>query len=286
MIIIILISLLIIIFPVNIYLSNNWVKINKYVLKLDKLPSEFNDYTIVQMTDNHIKSTKDVELDKKFISKAEKKLKAQGKEIDCIVFTGDLIDEVQKPIPTGTLEMLAQLAEKYPVYLVQGNHDDREFIKERYADSGINVLKNESAKLQRGSASLWITGITDSLNNVDNEEGVFSNIPINDFNLVLVHAPNKFKILANYRADLILCGHTHAGQFRLPFFSVLYAPNQGIFPHYGRGFYEEKRPGKGASVMYVNSGIGYTRPIKCRFFNRPEIAVFTLEKNNLSYRED
>lgn len=278
--ILIIAAILIIIFPVNIYLSNNWLEINEYKLKFNRLPVEFDGYIIVQMTDNHIKSTKDVEINKKFISKTEKKLADEGKKIDCIVFTGDLIDQTQKPLPAGTLEMLAQLAQKYPVYFVQGNHDNLEAINEQYAGLGIKVLNNESVKVQKNLAKLWITGIADSLDGFDNQESAFNDVPIDDFNLVLVHAPNKFKILTNYGADLILCGHTHAGQFRLPFMPVLYAPNQGVLPEYGYGFYEEKVPGHGTSVMYINKGIGYTKPIKCRFFNRPEMAVFTLEKSN------
>lgn len=277
---IIIIAVLVIIFPVNIYLSNNWLEVNQYTLKFNKLPDEFNGFTIVQITDNHIKSTKDVELNKKFISKTEKKLAGKGKKIDCIVFTGDLIDEAKKPLPAGTLEMLAQLARKYPVYFVQGNHDNMETINKQYSSLGINVLNNESIIVQKNSAKLWITGIADSLNGFDNEVEVFNKIPKDDFNLTLVHAPNKFKALSSYGADLILCGHTHAGQFRLPFIPVLYAPNQGILPKYGYGLYEGRDQVQGASIMYVNKGIGYTRPIKCRFFNRPEAAVFTLGKNN------
>lgn len=73
-----------------------------------------------------------------------------------------------------------------------------------------------------------------------------------------------------YPFDLILSGHTHGGQVRLPFINGLYAPNQGIFPRYGGGLYKHNETthiiSRGLSVMRFPPRIG----------NPPELVIITL----------
>lgn len=272
------IAVLIAVFPVNIYISDHEIEIKEYTVKLSRLPAEFNGFTILQLTDNHLKSSSDVELNKKFINTAETKLSKEGKKIDCVVITGDLLEFSDDVLPKGTMDMLAELTKSYPVYYVDGNHDGYKENNAKYSNVGVRVLDNESIKLYKGSSKIWITGISDPIHKQDDEDTAFKNVAANEFNLVLIHAPSKFKELSDYGADLILCGHTHAGQISIPFLPVLYAPGQGIFPKYGYGFYTERRQDGGETVMYVSKGIGHTYPLDFRFFNRPELAVFTLEK--------
>ena len=71
--------------------------------------------------------------------------------------------------------------------------------------------------------------------------------------------------------DLVLSGHAHGGQFRLPFIGGLIAPGQGIFPKYDAGAYSEKR-----TTMIVSRGIGNSI-IPVRFNNRPEVVIVHLD---------
>ena len=92
------------------------------------------------------------------------------------------------------------------------------------------------------------------------------------FRLLLSHQPQIIEGLSYFKDILVLSGHTHGGQIRLPLCSTLIAPGQGIFPKYGDGFYKVK-----SCYLYISKGIGASR-IPIRFFNRPEIAVLTLKR--------
>ena len=73
--------------------------------------------------------------------------------------------------------------------------------------------------------------------------------------------------------DLVLTGHAHGGQFRLPLIGGLIAPNQGLFPKYDDGLYSE-----GNTNMIVSRGLGNSI-IPVRLFNAPEIVCIELESN-------
>ena len=71
--------------------------------------------------------------------------------------------------------------------------------------------------------------------------------------------------------DLVLSGHAHGGQFRLPFVGGLVAPNQGLFPKYDAGLYTEEN-----TNMIVSRGIGNSI-LPFRFNNRPEVILIELK---------
>ena len=91
-----------------------------------------------------------------------------------------------------------------------------------------------------------------------------------DFTLLLSHRPELFDVYTEAGLDLILTGHAHGGQFRLPFIGGLAAPNQGLFPKYDAGVFSEND-----THMVVSRGIGNSI-IPLRFNNPPEIVVVKL----------
>ena len=94
------------------------------------------------------------------------------------------------------------------------------------------------------------------------------------FEVVLAHRPQYFDIYAESDADLVLSGHAHGGQFRLPFVGGVYVPSQGLFPKYDEGVFSEN-----GTTMVISRGLGNSRfPI--RFNNRPEIVVIELENGD------
>nr|MBO2493209.1 hypothetical protein [Clostridia bacterium] len=92
--------------------------------------------------------------------------------------------------------------------------------------------------------------------------------------MLLAHRPGMFSLYSSYQFDVILSGHAHGGQVRLPFRGGLVAPNQGLFPKYTAGEYEKED-----NVMIVSRGLGNSI-FPQRIFNRPEAIVITL-KNTL-----
>jgi len=92
------------------------------------------------------------------------------------------------------------------------------------------------------------------------------------FRLMLTHKPHLIDAYQNSGADLVLSGHAHGGQVRLPFVGGLYAPGQGIFPRYTSGLYRLKN---GVS-MIVNRGLGDSQ-FPWRINNPPHVIVITLK---------
>lgn len=98
--------------------------------------------------------------------------------------------------------------------------------------------------------------------------------------LLLSHRPERFGAYVKCGFDLVLCGHTHAGQIRLPFIGALFAPNQGWFPRFVNGMYQAQTPHRtyGTTTrMIVSRGIG-TSVVPIRTFNRPDVVFISLCK--------
>ena len=91
------------------------------------------------------------------------------------------------------------------------------------------------------------------------------------YTILLSHRPELFDIYVKSGVDLVLSGHAHGGQFRLPFLGGLVAPNQGLFPEYDSGLYTS-----GNTNMIVSRGIGNSI-IPIRFNNRPEVVLLELD---------
>ena len=92
------------------------------------------------------------------------------------------------------------------------------------------------------------------------------------FLLLLSHRPEYMDMYVQYGFHLVLCGHAHGGQFRLPWIGGLYAPGQGIFPQYDAGLFQE-----GDTQMIISRGIG-SSVFPLRFNNRPEVVLITLTR--------
>ena len=89
--------------------------------------------------------------------------------------------------------------------------------------------------------------------------------------ILLSHRPELFDTYANHNIDVVLSGHAHGGQFRLPFIGGLVAPNQGLFPEYDAGIYTE-----GNTNMLVSRGVGNSI-LPFRINNRPEVILIELQ---------
>ena len=92
------------------------------------------------------------------------------------------------------------------------------------------------------------------------------------FKILLSHRPELFDVYVDHSMDLVLSGHAHGGQFRIPFFGGLVAPNQGFFPKFDSGVYEQDN-----TKMVLSRGIGNSI-IPIRINNPPEIVYIDLIK--------
>jgi len=180
---------------------------------------------------------------------------------DFVCFTGDLV-EAREHLPE-TLDILSGVAA--PMYGVPGNHDYWSRIsfgpvRECFAATGGDWLLNETRSLAGGAINLIGAG-----------DLYFSGrLPPSDpqaINLLLLHYPAWVKKLGGRTFDLILAGHSHGGQVRIPFYGSVIVPSS--VEEYDLGLYDTP-----AGPLYVNPGIGYLGKFNFRFNCRPEITVF------------
>ena len=173
------------------------------------------------------------------------------------------------------MRMMAQLKGKRGQFAVYGNWDKRRrfwlpfrVIEQFYEQAGWKLLSNES--FSAGAFELY--GLDDykiGIPRVYPSDGGH-----NTYSILLAHNPDAVADLPEdelARFDLALCGHTHGGQFRLPWGGVI-APNQGFFPKITAGIYRQ-----GGTQMVVSRGLGNSW-IPIRLFNRPEVLLVSLRR--------
>ena len=250
--------------------SLRWIKVYNHVVYFDNLPAHLEGFKILHISDLHSNSRYRMNLN---IWRHIDNL-----DFDIAVITGDII--LGHPLELEShREQLAALAARVPTFFVEGNHESQHFVQiSRFMDDvGIVFLHNEIYRLNVEEGVLDIIGTADystltRQNLFDNLDGLFAGEHYN-FRLVLTHQPQLFNRLKDMGLDMMLAGHTHGGQLRMPFLPTIYAPGQGFWPEFGNGFYYHDD-----AVLYISRGLGTTY-FPFRFWNRPEIAVLELSGN-------
>lgn len=256
--------------------GNTALELNIYNISSGKIPKSFSGYRIVHVSDLHNAE----------IGEDNEKLLAMINEAkpDIIAITGDIVDSYYTDI--GVALAFAEGAVKIaPCYYVTGNHEAR--ISEYDAlitgleDAGVAVLENERIELEKSGESITLFGVSDPSFQADylfgDAETVMSNnlqnlMPEEErYTILLSHRPELFDVYVENDPDLVLSGHAHGGQFRLPFIGGIAAPNQGLFPKYDAGLFTEC-----ATNMIVSRGIGNSI-FPFRFNNRPEVILIELQ---------
>ena len=257
--------------------GNTDLEIYKYNVKSEDIPSEFDNFRIVQISDLH---------NAEFGENNEKLLSIlKQADADIITITGDMIDSRNTNVDTA-LSFAKEAVKIAPTYYVNGNHESRvpeeyEKLKQGLIDSGVTILENKSVDITLGDETITLIGINDPtfrMELVDDtmEQNIAHQlvgvIPDNDnYKVLLAHRPEYFDVYAD-NVDLVLSGHAHGGQFKIPFIGGLVAPGQGFFPEYSTGSYIKEN-----TEMIVSRGIGNSI-IPFRVNNKPELIVAELTK--------
>ena len=273
---IVALSILLIILMIWTIWGNTALELNKHAIKSSKIPREFDGFKIAQISDLHNAQMGD----------ANEKLLAMIKEADpdIIAITGDMIDSRRVDIQVA-LDFAKEAIKIAPCYYVNGNHELRvleyEELKEGLEDLGVIILENAKATITKEDESLTIIGLSDpSLESgyIYTEEGEVLNLYLNklskrddNYKILLSHRPEYFELYFEAGMDLVLSGHAHGGQIRLPFVGGVIAPHQGFFPEYDGGLYIKEE-----TNMIVSRGIGNSL-FPLRFNNRPEVVLIELQ---------
>lgn len=192
-------------------------------------------------------------------------------EPDIIVLTGDIFDNRTDNKNSDTL--LKAIAKKYPCYYVSGNHEYWgnmwDTLSRRAESLGITVLQGENVDID----GITICGASAKSDIGDSVKVCADNADADSFNVLLAHFPEKIDFYRSFgKFDLVLSGHAHGGQWRLPpFINGLYAPGQGLFPKYAGGRYDFDD-----TTFIVSRGLSRTMEHFPRIFNNPELVVIDI----------
>ena len=254
--------------------SNHSLEVERVSFSSSRLPAGFDGCVIVQLSDLHGalfgENNRDL-LDR---------VRAEGP--DYIFLTGDLLDQYRRTPQSYAVDLGRALAEIAPTYFVTGNHEwalrDVGELKDRLEEAGVAVLSNEYTVLERGGDAIVLAGIDDPNGYADQKtpEELASEVREafgDPFWLLLAHRNNYFAPQYSLLgADLVISGHGHGGLIRLPFTDGLISVERTLLPSYTAGFYEEN-----GARLFVSRGLGNSGRT-FRLFNRPEVAVLTLER--------
>lgn len=220
------------------------------------------EITIVQISDLHSYS---YGKDMKTLINATDKAKP-----DIIVLTGDIYDDIRDNENTRTL--LRNLGSRYKCFYVAGNHELRTPLwsgfKAEAEGFGITVMEGDTAAV----GGITICGAAGS---PDNETTHYNGVRMcaknaEGFSVILSHFPEDIDYYRSFGCfDLILCGHAHGGQWRIPLLlNGVYSPGKGIFPKYAGGRFDFDD-----CTMIVSRGLARELFPVARIFNNPELAV-------------
>ena len=256
--------------------GNTALELNHYTISSDRLPEAFDGYRIAHVSDLH--NTE--------MGKDNEKLldMLQEADPDIIAITGDIIDSRNTDIDVA-LQFTKDAMEIAPCYYVTGNHEARvseyDELKEGMIELGVVVLEDGRIELEQSGETITLLGVKDPSFQTDylfgDSETVMQNKLqeiVNEedtYTILLSHRTELFEVYTESKVDLVLSGHAHGGQFRLPFVGGLVAPNQGLFPKYDAGLYTEEN-----TNMIVSKGIGNSI-LPFRFNNKPEVILIELQ---------
>lgn len=255
--------------------QNRHLETTYYTYKAEQLGVDLEGYRIVQISDLH---------NAKF-GKNNQRLVDRIRECDpdMIVLTGDLVDSNHTNVDRA-VQFVNEIVKICPVYYVTGNHEywleksEYDELMDGLIGAGVVILDDQVVEISRGDAKFRLVGLDDKsladgtlgtlLNNAQNV--AHEDSEKNEFTVVLAHEPQYLARYAGTGVDLVLSGHAHGGQFRLPFVGGIVAPDQGFLPEYTAGEYYMN-----GTEMIVSRGLGNS-VIPVRLFNYPEIVCVEL----------
>ena len=197
---------------------------------------------------------------------------------DLVLLAGDIVDDEPRMPEARALETVAALAEGWPVYYVTGNHEfwsgRPEEIKAEIRAAGAVVLEGQALPVTAAGQTLLIAGVDDPAAGEEEWraqlEAASTAADGAAFSVLLSHRPERAEDYAGLGFDLVLSGHAHGGQWRIPgLINGLLAPNQGLFPKYAGGMYDLG----GGTAMIVSRGLARESTRVPRLYNPPELVI-------------
>lgn len=257
------------------YVGTMGFKTKEYTINDQNIPDSFDGLKIVHFSDLHYNRA--ITLSK--INDVVKEINLINPDI--VVMTGDLIDkdvELTNKDFTNLTNLLRRINAKYGKYAIMGNHDyykNGEKVINVYTDSNFKYLDNDYDIIYNNkNESIFLGGVNTSSYDKDDivkTMSYFDNHDDNIYKIILIHEPDiTSKIVKDYTVNLILAGHSHNGQVRLPFIGAIYTPP-------GSKKYYDNYYNVNGTNLYISSGLGVSTA-NYRLWNRPSINFYRINK--------
>lgn len=242
------------------------IEVTRHAVALPGLPAALDGTTIAQISDFHMGCGGTNALIHEIVRRTN------AIAADYIFITGDFVDDHRDEI-VPAVKAVSCLRAPGGVFACLGNHDHRgdpDLLIRMLQQADIQVLVNRAVPLQPG---FWLAGVDDLYEGVPDLDAALHGIPPDAAAILLCHNPWGLAQVPEQRDVLILSGHTHGAQLRLPFPTPKMICLLHLRTKWVHGWYE-----RGSARMYVNRGVGVTGPwpLNRRINCRPEIAIFTL----------
>ena len=256
------------------FIATSGLNVKEYKVVNDKISDEYHGLKIVHLSDIHFGST----ITENDLDHLVNKVNELNPDI--VVITGDIIDERISYDKNILIDYLKKIQSKLGKFAISGNHDlpldDFNSIVE---ESGFTNLDNTYKLIYANSNKpIIISGISSNYSdssNIDTKTAKFDNYIANltddikpIYSILLIHEPDFIDSLNIDNYDLILAGHSHGGQVKLPLIKKLYTP-------YGAKKYYDEYYKVNQTDLYISSGLG-TSKLKFRLFNRPSINFYRI----------
>lgn len=205
---------------------------------------------------------------------------------DIVLLGGDIFDD---EIPDeNTKVFLTAIAKDYPCYYVTGNHEYWSMRSDEMLawldEHGIKDIGGKCVRVSQNSNEITLSGVNDPDQARYTGRGIGMRAELDktrdarhsdEFSILLAHRPSFVKTYLDYGFDLILTGHAHGGQWRIPgILNGTFAPDEGFFPKYAGGLYHFD----GGSDMIVSRGLARESTRVPRIFNRPELVIIKISR--------
>ena len=246
-----------------------WVKVTRPVVAIPALPPAWDGVRIAHLTDIHAGKLIDLDYVRKVVTMT------LAESPDVIALTGDFVTGVGA-ITAELARVLGRLRAPKGKFAVLGNHDhwaDARGVRSLLSTAGITLLTNRNVLLEEKGGKLCLAGVGDLWSDRQLLDAALADLDEEVPRVLLCHNPDYAEIMpATPRVDLMLCGHTHGGQFKIPF-----GPRPRLpvgYPKYAAGLARGPR-----CPVYTSRGLGMVG-IPVRFNCRPELPIITLRTAN------
>ena len=228
------------------FVTNREIEITRHTVTLRNLPSAFEGFRAVHLTDIHHSKYVSFNAVYRMVALANRQYP------DLVLLTGDYVTWSKKYI-APMAEALRDLKTKHGVFAVLGNHDIRvggDAVTQALQRVGIQVLRNTSAAVSRRGQTLWLSGVDEYSYGQSDLARAFEGLPSAAPKILLAHNPEIISEAAEHQVDFVAAGHTHGGQVKLPGLKSLNSLTQPT-QEFLEGFVSS-----GRTQMYISRGLG------------------------------